>query len=258
MAQTDLYDRPDLYDLMASRDPVLERFYVEMARERGGPVLELGCGTGRLTVPFAEAGLQVTGGDLSAAILRHARDRTEARAIELDLVQLDMRDFDLNGRRFDTVIVAINSILHLQSLDDFQGFFRSVARHLSVEGRLVFDAYMPSLAMLNRAPGERELVMTVTHDTLGKVRVEESLMRYDPLTQMSDIDWYWSTEQTKDLFKNSWRLRSIFPQEMPLLIASGGFRLVARYGDFDRSPLTAESRRQICVCAAPDRNSSAR
>jgi 2-polyprenyl-3-methyl-5-hydroxy-6-metoxy-1,4-benzoquinol methylase len=148
MEQCNLYDRPDLYDLMAQPDPALERFYVEMARERGGRVLGLACGSGRLTVPLAQAGLQVTGGDLSAGMLQRARQLAEARAVKLDLVQLDMRDFDLPGRSFDTIIVAINSILHLHRLEDFRGFFRSVARHLSAEGRLVFDAFMPSLAML--------------------------------------------------------------------------------------------------------------
>ncbi|MCA6120553.1 class I SAM-dependent methyltransferase [Bradyrhizobium sp. WSM 1704] len=249
MGPNSLYDRPDLYDLMAPRDPVLERFYVETARERGGRALDLACGSGRLSIPLAQAGLQVTGGDLSGAMLQHARRFAEAAAVELDLVQLDMRDFDLNGRTFDTIIVAVNSILHLHSLDDFERFFRSVARHLAVEGRLVFDVFLPSLALLGRVPGQRQLVGTAVHDTLGKVTVEEALARYDPLAQISHVDWYWSTDERKDFLKNSWQMRSIFPQEMPLLIAAGGMRLVERFGDFDRRPLTTESCRQICVCA---------
>lgn len=249
MGQNSLYDRPDLYDLMAPRDLALERFYVAFARERGGRVLDLACGSGRLTVPLAQAGLQVTGGDLSAEMLQHARRCAEAEAVALDLVELDMRDFDLKGRSFDTIIVAINSILHLHSLDEFERFFRSVARHLSADGRLVFDAFLPSFAMLSREPGRRELAAVVDHETLGKLTVEEALTRYDPLSQVSHVNWYWSTEREHDFFTNSWQLRSIFPQEMPLLIASGGLRLVERCGDFDRSPLTVNSRRQICVCA---------
>jgi SAM-dependent methyltransferase len=249
MRHNSLYHRPDLYDLMAPHDPVLERFYVEMACERGGRVLDLACGSGRLTVPLARTGLQVTGGDLSTQMLQHARRQGRSEAVDLDLVELDMRDFDLKGRTFDTIIVAINSILHLHSLDEFEGFFRSVARHLSAEGRLVFDAFLPSFAMLSREPGRRELAAVVDHATLGKVTVEEALTRYDPPTQVSYVDWYWSTERERDFFTNSSQLRSIFPQEMPLLIASGGLRLVECFGDFDRSPLTAASRRQVCVCA---------
>lgn len=174
MEQNSLYDRPDLYDLMAPRDPVIEGFYVGTARERGGRVLDLACGSGRLTIPLARAGLQVVGGDMSPEMLARARRHAEAQAVSLDLVQLDMRDFDLEGRTFDTIIVAMNSILHLHSLDDFNGFFRSVGRHLSPQGRLVFDAFLPDIAMLNSDPDQRQLIGTVVHDALGAITVEET------------------------------------------------------------------------------------
>ena len=250
MEQNSLYDRPDLYDLIAPSDPALECFYVATAGERGGRVLDLACGSGRLTIPLARSGLQVTGGDLSAKMLERARRSAEALTVELDLVQLDMRHFDLNGRTFDTIIVAMNSILHLHSLDDLSGFFRSVARHLSPKGRLVFDAFFPNVAMLSGDPDKRQLVGVIVHDTQGKIIVEETL-RYDPLTQISHVDWYWSTPEKKDFWKTPLQMRNIFPQEMPLLIASGGLRLVERFGDFDRSPLVPGSVRQVCVCDCP-------
>jgi SAM-dependent methyltransferase len=213
-----------------------------MASQRGGRVLDLACGSGRLTMPLAKAGLQVTGGDLSAKMLQHARRSAEAQAIELDLVQLDMRDFDLKGRRFDTIIVAMNSVLHLHGLGDFRCFFRSVARHLSQKGRLVFDAFLPNVAMLSRDPNQRRFVGRAIHDTLGNVTVEETI-KYDPLTQISHVDWYWSTEAKKDFWTTPLEMRVIFPQEMPLLITAGGMRLVERFGDFDRSPFMAGSPR---------------
>lgn len=159
-----------------------------------------------------------------------------------------MRDFDLNGRDFDTIIVAVNSVAHLQSLDDFKGFFRSVARHLSLKGKLVFDAFIPNITMLGRDPKQRQKVGAAAHETLGEVTVEESLIKYDPLTQINHVNWYWSTREKRDFLKSSLQMRSIFPQEMPLLIASGGLRLERRFGDFDRSPMTSESLRQVCVC----------
>ncbi|WP_347338454.1 class I SAM-dependent methyltransferase [Bradyrhizobium forestalis] len=103
---------------MAPRDAILERFYVETACERGGCVLDLACGSGRLTVPLAQSGLEVVGADLSCAMLERARNHARANAVEPRFIQLDMRDFDLGGRTFDTIIVAVNSILHLHSPDD--------------------------------------------------------------------------------------------------------------------------------------------
>jgi SAM-dependent methyltransferase len=248
MEQHGLYDRPDLYDLIAPKDLTLERFYVETARERGGRVLDLACGSGRLTIPLARAGFHVTGGDLSAKMLENAQRAAEAQGVEVDLVQLDMRQFDLDGRTFDTIVVAMNSVLHLHSLDDFRNFFRSAARHLSQSGRLVFDAFMPSLAMLNSDPNERQSVGTALHDTLGIVTVEETL-RYDPIAQISHANWFWSAEGKRDFWRTPLQMRVIFPQEMPLLVASGSLRLIERFGDFDRSSLTTGSRRQVCVCA---------
>jgi SAM-dependent methyltransferase len=247
MEQSVLYDRPDLYDLIAPPDPILERFYVDLARERGARVLDLACGSGRLSIPLAKAGLQVMGGDLSLEMLQRARRATEAQSIELDLVQLDMRDFDLPGRTFDTIIVAMNSVLHLHSLEDFGGFFRSVGRHLSENGRLLFDAFMPNFAMLSCDPKERQVVGKAIHDTFGMVTVEETV-RYDPVAQISHADWYWSTETKRDFWRMPLQMRVIFPQEMSLLIASGGLRIVERFGDFDRSPLETGSRHQIYMC----------
>ncbi|PWE81764.1 hypothetical protein XF30_15475 [Bradyrhizobium sp. SUTN9-2] len=232
---------------MAPPDPILEGFYVDIARERGGRVLDLACGSGRLTVPLARAGLDVIGGDLSCAMLERARDYARANAVEPGFVELDMRDFDLGGRTFDTIVVAVNSILHLHSLDDFRDFFGSVGRHLSPQGRLVFDAFLPNIAMLNADPNKRELIGTVVHDRLGAITVEETA-RYDPLTQIRHVDWCWSSKTEKDFWQAALPMRNIFPQEMPLLVTSGGLRLIERFGDFDRSTLTAESMRQICVC----------
>jgi SAM-dependent methyltransferase len=241
-----LYDRPELYDLISPPDPAMERFYVEEALEGARNVLELACGTGRFTVPMALAGATVVGADLSWAMLYRARTLARERTAAVEFLELDMRKFDLGGRKFDTIIVAANSILHLHTADEFAGFFRSVRRHLLPDGRLVFDAFVPSVAMLARNPAERHLVERMEHPTLGTITLEETT-RYNPLTQISYIDWYWSTATERDRWHTPLAMRQIFPEEMPLLLSSGGFRLVDRYGDFDRSPLIPSRFRQVCI-----------
>jgi SAM-dependent methyltransferase len=240
-----LYDRPDLYDLMSPPDPEMEGFYVSEALSRGGRVLELACGTGRFTIPLARAGLDVFAGDLSEQMLESAGTAAFAAGVAVDFRQLDMRDFDL-GIRFETVIVAANSVLHLHQVEEFRAFFASVERHLVPNGRLVFDAFVPSLEMLTRPSGARHPVGSfgAGPDAPG---VEETI-DYDPVTQVSQVEWIWSRSGAPDFWRHRLDMRQIFPQEMPVLIATGGLRLLERFGGFDRSPFTARSRRQVCIC----------
>lgn len=240
-----LYDRPDLYDLMVPSDPAMEAFYVTTAQRRGGRVLDLACGTGRFTIPIARTGLEVVGGDLSPGMLERARQSAAAAGVGVEFRQLDMRDFTLEGR-FDTVIIATNSILHLETHDDFRGLFASVERHLAPEGRLVFDAFVPNLALLSRLPGERH-VMTTRGTGRDEVVIEET-MRYDPARQLNHIEWIWSRPGDRDFWRHPLVMRQIFPQEMPLLVGLGGLRLLERYGDFSRAPFGPDSPRQVCVC----------
>jgi SAM-dependent methyltransferase len=241
-----LYQRTDLYDLVSPADPMMTRFYVDVAREGGGEVLELACGTGRFTVPLAEAGLAVVGADISGDMLEAAQDAAARAGVAIEWVELDMRNFDLE-RTFQTIIVAANSILHLHTGDDFAGFFAAVRRHLAPGGRLVFDAFVPSIRLLSFDPDSRELLGTFAHPALGEVTIDETI-RYDPISQVSQADWYWSTVANPDFRHTTLHMRQIFPQELPLLLVSVGFRLIERFGDFDRSPLTNHSWRQVCIC----------
>lgn len=244
-----LYDRPELYDLVSPDDAAWAQFYVDLARARGGRVLELACGTGRFTLPLARAGLDVTAGDLSDRMLERARTAAAAAGLPIGFHTLDMRDFALDGR-FDTIMVAANSVLHLHSAEDFSRFFAAVARHLAPGGRLVFDAFVPSVAMLARDPDARHPVGTFG-DGGDAVSLEETI-RYDPISQVSHVEWFWSRPDAPDFWRHRLDMRQIFPEEMPVLIAAGGLKLLERYGDFDGSALTAQSRRQICVCGLPD------
>jgi SAM-dependent methyltransferase len=242
-----LYDDADLYDLVAPADAAMERFYVEAAGGPGRRVLELACGSGRFTVPLAASGALVTGGDLSATMLERARAAVLDASVSADFIQLDMRDFALD-RQFDAIVITANSLMHLHTSADFARAFSAIRQHLAPGGRLVFDVFVPSTRLLSLPAGQRELLGTFPHPRLGDVTIEETIT-YDPITQISRADWYWSTADRKDFRHTPLELRQIFPQELPLLVASGGLRLVERFGDFKRGPLTAQSWRQVCICA---------
>lgn len=243
-----LYDDADLYDLVAPPDAAMQRFYVGAAGGAGRHVLELACGSGRFTAPLAASGALVTGGDLSEAMLSRARAAVAERGLSAEFVQFDMRDFELR-RQFDTIVITANSLMHLHTRDDFTRAFSTIRQHLAPGGRLMFDVFVPSMRLLSLPAGQRERLGTFPHPQLGDVTIEETIA-YDPVTQVMQADWYWSTADRKDFRHTPLELRQIFPQELPLLLELGGLRLIERFGDFDRGPLTASSHRQVCVCAA--------
>lgn len=211
-------------------------------------MLDLACGSGRFTAPLAASGALVVGGDLSETMLTRAQATVAERDVSAEFVQLDMRDFEL-GRQFDAIVIAANSLMHLHTRADFTRAFSTIRQHLAPGGRLLFDVFVPSMHLLSLPAGQRELLGMFPHPRLGEVTIEETIS-YEPISQVMRTDWYWSTAERTDFRHTPLELRQIFPEELPLLVELGGLKLVERFGDFDRSPLTAGSRRQVCVCAA--------
>jgi SAM-dependent methyltransferase len=244
---TSIYSHPTLYDLLFPPGAYAP-FYADRARREGGPVLELACGTGQLIVPIARSGIRAAGLDLSAEMLEAARDRARAASAEVDLVEGDMRDFDL-GERFGLVYVARNSLLHLHETDDLLACFRAVRRHLRPGGAFVFDVFNPSVRLLASPAGTRFEVMRVIHPERGEVTIEQA-GDYDAAAQVNRATWYFSAPGAPDFLAAPLHLRSIFPRELPLLLAAGGFRLESRHGDFSGVPFASASRHQVCVCRA--------
>jgi SAM-dependent methyltransferase len=247
MTDASLYDRPELYDLAAPANPLAEAFYIEEARRRGGAVLDLACGSGRFTIPLARSGLEVVGGDLSASMLDRARGKAAAASVGIDFIEMDMREFDLPGRRFGLVVIAANSLLHLHDAHDIRRCFASIARHLLPGGALAFDVFVPNVGFLAREPNLRHSIGRFVHDELGELLLEETT-EYDAVRQVNRARWFWSTPDRPDFFVVPLEMRLLFPQELPLLVEMGGLRLLQRYGDFDRSTFGAQSHRQICIC----------
>jgi SAM-dependent methyltransferase len=243
-----LYEHPDLYDALLPVGCECVGFYTELARRQSGPVLELACGTGQLLAPIARPGLATVGLDLSPRMLDAARRRLAAADAEVELIEGDMRSFDL-GRRFALVFVARNSLLHLGAAAELQAVFAAVRRHLAPDGVFAFDVFNPDVRILAQPPGERRPLLAVTSATLGELTVEAT-HDYDAATQVDRGVWYVSAPGRRDAWVAPIHVRSIFPQELPLLVASAGLRLVERYGDYAGRPFESGSPRQVCVCRA--------
>ena len=247
MLNSDLYDHPALYDAILPVGAHLP-YYMDLARQAPGEVLELACGTGQLTVPVAEAGLPIVGLDLSPPMLNRAKERAAARNVSVELLLADMRNFDL-GRQFGLIFIARNSLLHLHSTEDILATFATIRRHLAPHGMFAFDVFNPSVRLLARPADQRFSVMQVETEPFGTLSVEETT-DYDCATQVSRSRWYVSAPGKPDAWNLSLELRSIFPQELPLLLAAGGFHLESRVGDLYETSFHSNSRSQVCLCQA--------
>src|SRR5439155_232363 len=134
----------------------------------------------------------------------------------------DMRSFDL-GETFDFVFIATNSLLHLHESSDIVSCFQAVRRHLNPGGRFVFDVFNPSMRLLADADGARRAQDSFIHPERGEVRVDVE-RTYDVAAQVTRETWYFSTANEPDFVVAPLEVRSIFPQELPLLIKLGGLR----------------------------------
>jgi SAM-dependent methyltransferase len=238
-----------LYDAINARITHDIEFYVEEARAAGGPVLELACGTGRLTLPIAQAGVDISGLDLEESMLTGARSKAAAAGLQIPLVQGDCRDFDL-GRRFALIFIPFNSFLHLHTAQDHAGFFQSVRRHLAPGGRLMLDIFNPSVAML--AMNKRGRAVEFRDPSTGEERWIDEERNYDALSQVNRCTWILSGPNQPNLDVQELHLRCIYPQELRLLAAHHGFRVLRAWGNHKREAFVSASPFQILTLGPED------
>lgn len=242
------YSQARLYDLMFPSGGPSVDFYLAQAKRQGGRVLELGCGTGQKLIPIASDGHPCVGLDFSPDMLAEARRKANKRGVAVEWVQGDMRAFDL-GRTFDFVFIAANALLHLHEAEDLVSCFQSVREHLAPGARFAFDVFNPTMRMLAEADGvrrTRESLSFVDPDR-GAVSVDVAEL-YDAATQVNRGTWHFSTASDPDFLVTPLEIRSIFPQELPLLVSLGGLRLVERFGDWSGRAFTRDSPHQLCIC----------
>jgi SAM-dependent methyltransferase len=221
-------------------------FFVNVARALGGPVLELACGTGRLLEPIAEAGLPATGIDVAPGMLAEARRKAQCGKAPARYLQEDMTRFRLD-QRFALIFIANNSICHLLDVSAFEACMACVREHLAEGGRFIIDVFVPRFQYLLVDPNKRVCMAEYDHpDGSGRVVVTQQ-SRYDFITQINSVRTFHKLPGDAPELEGSLHMRMYFPQELQALLRYNGLRLVAAYGDYDKSPLSTDSPNQIYV-----------
>ncbi len=244
---SDLYRDGRHYDLLTVDFVEDIPFYQRQIDRYGQPVLELACGTGRITIPLAEKDVDITGLDVNESMLSRAKQKAATRGIRIDWALADCRNFGLN-RKFRLIFIPINSITHLHCREDLEAFLARVKEHLHEEGRFIIDLFNPCLDILKRDATNRYPVAEYEDpDGRGRVIVTENNI-YDPVTQINHLKWYYQIGDHKDarVVKNNMRI--IYPCELDDLLHYNGFEVEAKYGDYDQSPFESLSPKQLTVC----------
>ena len=232
-------------------------FFVQAAQECGGPVLEVGCGTGRVLTPIARAGIAITGLDLAESMLAVCRERLAAESPEVQarvrLVQADMRDFDLTSQGathfqsalhlppYNLITLPFRPFQHLITVEDQLACLATLHRHLAPDGKLILDLFNPSLNFL-------------TSDTVGqeqgaepefslpdgrRVTRRSKIVARDYHNQVNHVELiYYVTypDGREERLVHAFPMRYLFRFEAEHLLARAGFEIEHLYAGYDLSP----------------------
>jgi SAM-dependent methyltransferase len=231
----------EIYDEWSEHMTEDVAFYVDLAREAEGPIVEVAVGNGRVAIPVArETGRRVIGIDLSPAMLAQARERADAAGVDLELRQGDMRDLALDEPA-GLVYSPFRALLHMPSWQDRRRVFERVAAALRPGGRFTWNAFVFDPLIAARLAGEG--VRRHAENSRIWERVE-----YDPTDSRLDITaWVDRPGEGERKLSLWWVNRS----EWEGLIEVAGLEVEALYGDFERGPFDAESREFVWVARKP-------
>ena len=218
----------DQYDAM---HPAIDQAAIELLGElaSGGPVLELGIGTGRIALPLAARGLKVQGVDASEAMVARLRAKPGGEDIPVRIG--DFREFDL-GEKFALIFVAFNTIFALQSQEEQVQCFRTAARHLQPGGCFLIEAFVPDLARFDR--DQRVSVRSIDPDTAML-----ELSRHDPVLQRVESQLVHVSSRGVQLYPV--QLRYAWPSELDLMARLADLTLIHRWANWRREPFGATS-----------------
>jgi SAM-dependent methyltransferase len=254
---SNIYKHPEEYDLEHLGDDEDVGFYISLVRTlRPRRILELGCGTGRITLPLANegarSGFDVIGLDNQPEMLESAKQHLADVSAEirerLTLVAGDMRTFNAEPK-FDLIVIPCASMSHVLELDDQIAVFKRCCENLNPGGRFVVEVNMPNLAAYAdsfsvppRAPIEIDLDRSDPSD--GTRLIRRKTTHYLSDRQRAHIRFLYEKYQhgrAVESYIDDFASHVFFPRELALLFIHAGFEIERTIGDYRGRPLTANS-----------------
>ena len=244
------YDDPILYD--KENEPYMPElpFLLKWASRKHGTIIDLACGTGRVTIPLAKSGHKLIGVDIHKGMLTHAQKKSSKLNLQIEWVEQDCTKLNLNIK--SNLIYSVgNSFQHFHTNEEQDGLLSSVNKHLEINGVFIFGTRFPSVEELLQ-PGTEEYWRTYTDsETLNTVDVF-TISNYDSLNQ---IQHYTTIRKYKNMDgeiinekSTNISLRYVFPKEMERILFANGFEILYVYSDWKETPVTNDSYEMIYVC----------
>ena len=239
-----IYDA-NIYDGMNTKLADLQFYKRWLPKNKDARILELCCGTGRLTLPIAKDGYDISGVDYTSSMLEQAKVKASEGGLEVEFIEADIRTLDL-PEKYDLIFIPFNSIHHLYKNEDLFKAFNVVKNHLKEGGLFLLDCFNPNIQFIVEGEKEqKEIAEYTTKD--GREVLIKQIMRYENKTQINRIEWHYYINGEFDSIQNL-DMRLFFPQELDSYLEWNGFNIINKFGGFEEEAFNDNSEKQIFVC----------
>lgn len=238
-----IYDA-NIYDGLNTFLSDLQFYKRWLPKNKDAKILELCCGTGRLTLPIAKDGYDICGVDYTSSMLERAKLKASEAGLKINFIEADMRTLNLQ-EKFDLIFIPFNSIHHLYKNEDLFKALEGIKRHLKEGGVFLLDCFNPNIQYIVESEKEQKVIAEyITSD--GREVLIKQTMRYESATQINRIEWYYFINGEFHSIQNL-DMRMFFPQELDSYLERAGLNVIHKFGSFEEEAFTDNSEKQIYV-----------
>lgn len=238
-----IYDA-NIYDGLNACLSDLQFYKKQLPTNKDARILELCCGTGRLTIPIAQEGYNICGVDYTPSMLEQAQAKAIKAGLEINFIEADIRTLDLQ-EQFDFIFIPFNSIHHLYRNEDLFRALECVKKHLKDGGLFLFDCFNPNIQYIVESEKEQKVIAEYTTNDGREVLIKQ-IMHYENATQMNRIEWHYFINGEFHSIQNM-DMRLFFPQELDSYLKWAGFNIIHKFGSFEEEVFKDISEKQIYV-----------
>lgn len=244
----EIFFNPDIYESQFAYSAQWNDipFWIQLAKTYGPKVLELACGSGRVTIPVAESGVDIEGIDYSEGFLTLAQERTQSRSLSIKFHLADLRALPFQNK-YDLMYLPTGTISHLITRSEVEAFLSGAARGLRSNGVLALDVHNPTKTWLKSwplNPGPEH--SSFLHRKTNEMILLETTYAYSADTQIFTVSYHY-TFQDKSSKDGTLVFKLYFPVELQSLLHYNGFEVSKIFGDYTQTEFNSENTKFVII-----------